>query len=528
MGAPVLNTPLVIDDRSPRKNSKALRWCLATIALVAVLAFPFFLVDVPPVLDYPNHLARYFVLAHSHDTALSQMYAPHWTILPNLGMDAIGAALLRIGDVHVGGRILLALSLFAPLIGVVAYHFAAFGRFSYWPLASGLIAYNGPFFLGFMNFLLALSLALISAACWIVLRRRNWTLRKVLIGAVAAVLIFFCHIFGVILFALLIGGDELDRLWERYRSGVLRSRDVAYAVGTLLAVLSPVIVLYFLSPLGDGNVSVGEWRGLTKLWRIFAPFMTTSAELTLTTGIAVVSLLILIRRGGRFAPGMPLIFIVLVLAFVVAPSALNGGTFVDLRFAMMIGLLLFAGVQPRALPLPVIVVVGTFILLRSGYVGMTWFDHRQDVADVRAAIAPVGPGARVMVARGHPGYLTDVQPPERALPGIYRLDGHIAGLLVIERDAFWPLLFADRAQQPLSVKPPFDQIAAPLSEPPEWPLLAKDSYSAGELRTARYLKDWRASFDYVLLIDPEASVPTPHGLMPIYQGSYAQLFRINR
>jgi hypothetical protein len=29
----------------------------------------------------PNHLARYFVLAHPDDAALSQMYAPHWTVL---------------------------------------------------------------------------------------------------------------------------------------------------------------------------------------------------------------------------------------------------------------------------------------------------------------------------------------------------------------------------------------------------------------------------------------------------------------
>jgi hypothetical protein len=37
------------------------------------------------------------MLGHPDDAALSQMYAPHWTVLPNLGMDAIGAALLRIG-----------------------------------------------------------------------------------------------------------------------------------------------------------------------------------------------------------------------------------------------------------------------------------------------------------------------------------------------------------------------------------------------------------------------------------------------
>jgi hypothetical protein len=68
---------------------------------------------------------------------------------------------------------------------------------------------------------------------------------------------------------------------------------------------------------------------------------------------------------------------------------------------------------------------------------------------------------------------------------------------------------------------------------PHWtvlPNLGMDAIGAALLRigTARYLDDWRASFDYVLLIDREASMPTPHGLMPVYHGSYAQLFRIDR
>jgi hypothetical protein len=233
-------------------------------ALVAVLAFPFFLVDVPPVLDYPNHLARYFVLAHPDDAALSQMYAPHWTILPNLGMDAIGAALLRIGDAHVHGRILLALSLFAPVIGVVAYHFAAFGRFSYWPLASGLVAYNGPFGCGcgadfLLSHLRCCSICVVDR--W---RRSQPSMAALQVRRAPA---------------------ALGRLCRCHAAGGPQSRDRAL----------------FVSPLGDGNASVGEWRGLAKLWRVFGPFMTTSAELTLATGVAVVLLLILMRRGIRFA-----------------------------------------------------------------------------------------------------------------------------------------------------------------------------------------------------------------------------------
>ena len=67
---------------------------LAALALVLISLVPFVVVDVPAVLDYPNHLARIFVLAHPDDPDLSRFYAPHWRILPNLWFDVLGVALL--------------------------------------------------------------------------------------------------------------------------------------------------------------------------------------------------------------------------------------------------------------------------------------------------------------------------------------------------------------------------------------------------------------------------------------------------
>ncbi len=197
----------------------SLPWLLSVLLLAAVLAVPFVLVDVPPVLDYPNHLARYFVLSHPGDPVLSLMYAPHWRLLPNLGMDVLGAGLLKVTPVHVGGRLLLALSLFAPVIGVIVYHVVAFNRFSYWPLASGVVAYNGVFHLGFMNFLLSVGLAFAGAAAWIALRRRGGRSIAAVVAAVAAAVIFFCHIFGLLPFALLIcarnaGAALFDRTFD--------------------------------------------------------------------------------------------------------------------------------------------------------------------------------------------------------------------------------------------------------------------------------------------------------------------------
>ena len=208
-----------------------LRWLAAAMVLGIVLAVPFFVTDVPPVLDYPNHLARYFVLAHPDDPALSQIYAPRWRILPNLAMDIAGTWLLQLIDVHVAGRVLLAISLFAPVAGVIAYSRAVFGRFSYWPLASGTIAYNAVLFLGFMNFLLSLGLALGAAASFVVLQRRGRPMLAASVGAAAACVVFFAHIFGVMLFALLVASREGERLWRGTVAGSVSNRWLCVAPG---------------------------------------------------------------------------------------------------------------------------------------------------------------------------------------------------------------------------------------------------------------------------------------------------------
>lgn len=509
------------DDKQTGRPSAL--WCLAALALVVVLAVPFVLVDVPPVLDYPNHLARLFVLAHPDDPALSQIYAPRWRILPNLGMDVLGAGLLQITSVHVGGRLLLALSLLAPVIGVIAYHRAAFGRFSLWPLASGVIAFNGIFQLGFMNFLLSMGLALIGSALWLALRRHGWW--AAVAGASSVSVIFFAHLFGVILFALLIGGEEIAHWWRRWRAGLLTAREVLRSMA-LLAALGPAAVLFALSPLSEGPAEIGEWHGAQKIWALLTPVMTTSIVLTLVTGFAVFIVFVLLRREARWSPGALPGLAVLGIVFVLAPATIKNGTFVDVRLALMITLVLFAAMLPqigRRTAMVVGLLFAALIAVRGGYIASTWIAHRADLADVRAALAPVQPLAKVLVVRGHPGNDTATPMPARALPGIYRLDGHLGALLAIERKAFWPNMFADPAQQPLEVRQPYRAIAQSPGEPIDLPLLQTDDAAA-----PGYIRNWRSSFDYVLLIDAPTPLPAINGLAVVKATPYAVLYRVER
>jgi len=501
---------------------------MAALALAASLAVPFFLIDLPPVLDYPNHLARYVVLAHPDDPVLSQMYAPHWGILPNIGLDALAVVLLRFSDPHVGGRLLLAISLFAPIAGVVAHSRVVFGRFTYWSLASGLVAWNAVFFLGFMNFLLSVGLAFGAAALWIALDRRGRSLRGAFAAAIAVAVIFFCHIFGVLLAALLIGSYEMSRLFALWKDRRLTAKEVTRTFLLIALMLAPALALYLASPL-SGDATPGTWSGLQKALVIFAPFTVYNSALTIATGAAFFVLLAIIWRQAIFARGTPLALAALGIVFIVAPSTIKGGTFVEARLALMVVLLMFAGMQPRPTGRHGVImglVVAALIATRTIHVAMAWIDHREDVADVRSAIAEVKPGSRVLVARGHPGFETEgVMPQERALPGMYRLDGHLGALLLIERRAFWPLMFADPTQQPLTLKAPYDRIAHPLGEPVDWPLLHQGSFTAADLAVARYLSDWRRNFDNVLLIDPPSPLQAPHGLEPVAANGYAVLYR---
>jgi hypothetical protein len=504
-------------------------WWLVAATLLLVLVAPFALVDVPPVLDYPNHLARYFVLAHPDDPVLSQMYAPNWRILPNLGLDLIGAALLRITEVHVGGRIVLALSLVAPVVGAIVYHRAVFGRASLWPLASGLVAYNGIFFLGFMNFLLAIGIALCAAGGWIALGRRNMTRTQIVFGGLAAALTFICHIFGVAFFALLIGSFEADGLWRRRRSAGLVLPGGLVAARIAVA-LSPALPLYCLCPLNAATAPMGPWLWDEKIWRLLTPFMISDSGLTVLTAVVFLSALMLLRHQLRCVPGLPLVLAVLVIVYVAVPETMSTGTLIDLRFPTMACLLLFAGLEPNLTggqARLVLAVLGALIVVRSTYVGATWINHRKDLAEVRAAIADVAPGTRVLAARSYPDEVVYHTPaPERLVPRLYPTDSHLPALLLIERRAFWPLLFAHPAQQPIKVLPPYDKLSISVGLPVNWLWLGATSYSALQLAVAPYLPNWRSNFDAVLLIDPPAPLPPVAGLSSLYHGDYAQLYRI--
>ena len=344
------------------------------------------------------------------------------------------------------------ISILLPVAGTIAYSRAVFGAYSPWPLASGLVAYNATLLLGFLNFVAAIGIALLLAAAWIAWRERH-PARTVALATIGTVALFFCHLMGVLFFFVLIAGHEFEQLRRR--------RTLWPAVPARLAALMPLFVaalgLYLISPLaplaGRTEFTSFDYKAL----QLILPFANYILPLDIATACAVGTFLLacLAKHRCRASPGSSLALLVTALFFLVAPWAFKGTYFLDTRFAIMFGFLLFGALLPTSLPRAAEVTAATtFSLLfaiRMAVVGFAWHAHGHDVADMRPVIATVEPGERVFVVsvspEAAPGYWQNAHLSRRLSLGL-RLDHHLPALLLIERRAYWPFLFDNPSQQP--------------------------------------------------------------------------------
>jgi hypothetical protein len=423
--------------------------------------------------------------------------------------------------VHVAGRCLLGGILLLNLAGVLALHRALFGRRSFWPLGSGLVAYNSTFLLGFLNWQISSGLAMLFAAAWLAWRERRPVVT--IAGASAAsIVLFFCHAMGLLFFLVLIGSAEANAM--RYRRAVLvRSM-------LLLPVLLGPVLLSFLTAVRDMPATVNWTDAQAKLVQIASPFINYLFPLDAISATLVYGGVTLGVATGWLvlAPRAMAAVVALAILYVALPFNLMGTSFVDARIAIMLDFLLFAAVDPVRLPRRArrVVAVGLAALfaVRMTVVADAWTGHRRDLADLRAVIAAVSPGALVYmtnVPREEAPTYWDTGPGSRMLSNILRTDYHLPALLIIERGAFWPLLFVNPAQQPIRLKPAYERLAREAYDIPSHADLVADPD-----RGSAAIRD----FDFVLMLeagaDPDLSGFMPRCLALVSQTDFAALFKV--
>jgi hypothetical protein len=178
---------------------------VGVLVLAAMLVAPIWIVEFPPLLDYPNHLARAFVLAHLNDPNYSfqNFYRSEWGAYPYLGMDASLAVLARLFPIETAGRVFLSLCALA-LPGAV-WFFLRQAQPDAEPAAlwALLIAYNVFFLEGFLNFDLSIAVGFLALGLWL-----RWLARPGIARWIAALAAFtaayFAHLLGFALAGLIV------------------------------------------------------------------------------------------------------------------------------------------------------------------------------------------------------------------------------------------------------------------------------------------------------------------------------------
>jgi hypothetical protein len=167
------------------------------LVLAAALLAPIWVVAFPPLLDYPNHLARAFVVAHLNDPAFtfSKFYSADWGAYPYLGMDASLAVLGRLFPIDTAGRVFLSLCVLA--LPAAAWFFLrqvnpGEDATALWAL---LVACNVFFLEGFLNFDLSLAGGFLAVGFWL-----RWLAKpgvtEWIVTLVAFTMLYFTHLLG--------------------------------------------------------------------------------------------------------------------------------------------------------------------------------------------------------------------------------------------------------------------------------------------------------------------------------------------
>ncbi|WP_198370246.1 hypothetical protein [Roseomonas rosulenta] len=462
-----------------------------------------------------------------------------------------------VAGAEVAGRVICGLAVVLPPLGAAMLNRSLFGGWHWWMAGMPVLAWNGSLLMGLVTFQIGAGLALLIAAFdHDVLRRRPRALRFVA-RAGATGLLLFVHPFAAAFLALLLGGLAVGR---RLGGPGRALRRMPGLLVTGAACILPVVLYLALTPvppmqdMPDESIRVPDRGGIAQRLS-FAFGILVGAQTTYDINtewlwlvplwIAVVAAMLL-GRGMRGHHGILLVAGGLALLGATMPAYVVGNAMSNWRVAALVGLTLVAGCRP-AVPFPVRPGAGAAFAaalfavgaLRTAWVGAVWWPARADVVAVQRVIAQVPSGAIMLMAEHSPDLRGDPPSPRhRVFIGGWQLYWHLGTLAVTWRDAFVPTLFTGRGKQPLRPRFPWDALAVPdgwafslhlLALPPEVlrERLAADPYLAG----ARYLADWRNSFEFLLVLnadqpDREGPIPRIPGIELVADEGFAQLWRI--
>jgi len=507
---------------------------------LAGLALPVWLVAIPPLLDYPNHLVRLWLITGGADIApLSKMYAVSWSsAFTNVGIDYLGALLGRVVPAVQLGSLFLLLALVLPPLGAAALNRAAFGGVHWWQIGFFFFAWNATLIAGFLNFHIGIGGALLAAALERRLAGTGLALRLSAKIAMATLLLVI-HVFALFFYWALLAAIAFGP-----RFGALATmRGLADALRAVVAAVAPAaipaLVFVLLVPAlpgahvdAAGNAPWWDFSLQSKLHVLLTPVVTYERAIDLAVLAVVLAPLAwaLIARKVEVHAGLLLAAAALMALGLASPAALAGTWWIDNRFPVMAALALIAGVRPGlelapAARIATAAVLALAVTVRSLWITSIWYERQADVRSVERAVATVPAGAAVLPLDNIDDRLdASAYPTGRYFHNNHPTHWSLSVLVIMWRHAFVPNLFWAVGKQPLCVLAPWNEISFP-----EDGLLPVQALVDASL-TPKHFRTWHERYDYVLLLNADvgqrANLSDLSSLELVRDEGFARLYRV--
>ncbi len=517
---------------------------LLILVFFLAVAASIFSVSMPILLDYPNHIARFWLLSGgAQQPELTRFYALDWRRSSLVGMDTLALLLGQVFPYTVVGKIIAFFALAGPPAGGLCLSRTIFGGWRWWQLSFLLLTWSSTALLGFMAFQISLALALFFASVDLVLPQT--LLVRLLVRVVFGFGILFFHPFGLafyvlLLFALIIGKEPFA-LADLTRT----TRIVGQAALALPALVIPVACLLVLSRTPPGHYDHGAplltwyFAPLEVAIRLATPFLSYRLFVDPLYFLPLIAIVVFsfFTKTMRIHAGLLTAGLFLCVLSVVSPTGIADEPSVAVRFPIMAALVVFAAVLPEPFHRPALknaaaIAMMGLALLRLADIEHVWRMRQSDFEAFESALAQVPPGATVLPLLSSPKNAH--REPVGRYPACCQISwGNLAqhwpALAIPRQHAFVPTLFAIPGEQPVRILPPWNDLPV---EPSDIHAI-ESARSPQRLQAEPWLDGWDKKFDYVLLLgmnheDEMGPFVPPPGLRLAADEGYARLYQVER
>jgi len=468
---------------------------IIALLLAFWLLLPLWIVHFPPLLDYPDHLARAFIIFHIDDMSyrFRPFYAVDWGPYPYLGMDVLLAALQHLFSIEIAGRILLSICVIS--VPIACWWFLRQANPGHDPLVlwTLLLSYNLFFLAGFTNFQLGFALCFLSLGFWLQYlqkpTRLGWLLVLVLLTCT-----YFMHLLALGIAGIVVLVYSL--------AARLKFRRLVWS-WTLFA---PPLIMFFTSQITSYNGRQLVFRTVAEKFSQGRSALLYSYSLPLEIVgfvIIVACLFIAWFRNSEFKckPAWIVVSCAFVVLYVALPNGVGNAWSVDLRIipALFVVVLGTARLGRRQYILALIATL--MFAAQTASITRSFVSEQFALSEMYRAIEMLPRNTRLF-----PIINVDIEHDD--MPR--RLYEHFWAYAVILRGARAPYLFDLPGQTPLRTKTQVYMPDNPDETAPDWALVAKN-------------------YDYVWTYNADYYQQELLGVASeVYHSGFLRLFRIER